>query len=314
MIDKHESNGKVFDSYGDLVRRLESLVGHGLRKVLPKGLEDDTRCLNFLKSHSSQVEDVLDLAKIYNNRIDRLPHPLQQPLMTMQTQQCPPSHLPHPDYFIDLSRPDSFQNQYISATDTVPAFSDGFSRGSSSLAYPNQSFSYSFNRGELTSGLCRTSRVDHTVGATGLGFSGIPTQTGQFCGPEDDSAYQPPPTWDWSGASDVGIAAPAPMYAAPHAPTYLEGVGILTHHHPSTQFPTPAAMAILLSPHGQSDDEPTLAGYEEIPPELTEFVVNSGSSTAVGRIARPVEPVVVDPTPEVPAREKKHACTMCHKR
>lgn len=111
----------------------------------------------------------------------------------------------------------------------------------------------------------------------------------------------------------------------------------------ATQLPTPAAMAVLLSPEGRSVREPAQTGYGIIPPSSasrssvaalghhlsgssSNITVDSDSATnATRRVAtrttRAVEPHPVVATqqgvPMIPdsiTREKKHACTMCHKR
>ncbi|KAF9527103.1 hypothetical protein CPB83DRAFT_856755 [Crepidotus variabilis] len=239
----------------------------------------------------------------------------------MQAQHFPAPRL-HLDYYDDLPHSDNISeltvNPYISAPEAAQALTSGFSRGSS-LSYPNQDFHYSFNRGELTSRLCTTSVVDHNQHATGLGFAGNRSSSRPYCGPEDSPAYQPP-SWDWPGASDIGIVAPAPIYAGGATPTYFGAKSTILHPLPpsvrsqTTRPTSPAAMAILLNPHNISGEEPTQGGYD-IPTESASLDVDYVSGTR--QIARLGEPSVAEQAlgaPEPPPREKKHGCTMCHKR
>jgi hypothetical protein len=206
-------------------------------------------------------------------------------------------------------------------------FAGGFSRGSS-FAY--QDYRCLLDRGELTSRLCPTSLVDHTttLDATGLGFAGNPPPGCAFGAPEDIPAYDPA-SWDWPTPSN-GIVAPAPVYAA-EATGYL-GVSKPSgdhqfseqpaeryhhpHHLPSAQLPTPAAMSILLNPHGRSDREHSQSGYPETHFESSPLVGRHVSAALRPFIRRegPIGTVQNQGTSEGLSREKKHACTMCYKR
>ncbi|KAJ3572083.1 hypothetical protein NP233_g3326 [Leucocoprinus birnbaumii] len=90
-------------------------------------------------------------------------------------------------------------------------------------------------------------------------------------------------------------------------------VGQSQNYHPvrspTAQLPTPAAMAVLLNPNGH--------GRSQTP---------QGTMDPVGLSAQQPTPAVIQmpssvtdanalmPVPDILSREKKHACTMCHKR
>ncbi len=238
----------------------------------------------------------------------------------MQTQYAV-VHLQHPDYYDSLqcahnsSHP--IPDPYIVAPDAAQNFTNGFSRGSS-FPYSHQDYRYLFDRGDLTSRLCPTNLVDHTFDATGLGFAGDPSSVTTFAGTEDIPVYEQAAQWDWSGSSSNGVVAPVPVYAALLDPPYLTSKpsGIPVERSPPVQLPTPAAMAVLLNPHGRSDGEQLQSGYSEALTEVSPLVANH-MSASVRPIIRPEEAAVViqsQGTSEGPPREKKHACTMCHKR
>ena len=225
------------------------------------------------------------------------------------------------------------QTQYVVADafydglvqETYPDhFMSGFSRGSS---FPYQDYRCLLDRGELTSRLCPTSLVDHpatTLDATPLGFAGNPPPGCAFGPTEDIPAYDPP-SWDWFNPSN-GIVAPAPVYAA-EATSYLAmnkppadhscPSSTERYHHPlSAQLPTPAAMAILLNPHGRSDREHSHSGYPDTHFESSPPVARHVSAALRPFVRRegPIGTVQNQGTSEGLSREKKHACTMCHKR
>lgn len=262
------------------------------------GLPKFTSC-----SHAETYE-------IYNIKGCRFAHPLSS--VTMQAQH----YAIVPDYFNDMQLPlgssSPIHDPYLIAANTAPNFENGFSRGSS-FPYPHQDYRYLLDRGELASRLCETSLVDHTLDATGLGFAGNPSSGAcAFGAPEDIPVYQSP-GWDWEGHSSSDIIAPAPVYAAPPDSAYFSGKS--SSGQPSgvqstlAQLPTPAAMAILLNPRGRSDGEPTQSGYEAPPVSV---LATSQESRPLVRPAQPA--VATQASPEALSREKKHACTMCHKR
>ncbi|KAJ3480298.1 hypothetical protein NLJ89_g12290 [Agrocybe chaxingu] len=78
-------------------------------------------------------------------------------------------------------------------------------------------------------------------------------------------------------------------------------------------------MAVLLNPHGRSegDPHPQQGAYE--PAHAGPAIVALPASASAAPAARPhaIRPGVATQahgTPDSQSREKKHACTMCHKR
>ena len=211
--------------------------------------------------------------------------------------QHPQAQYPHPHLTQDAS-----QN-----------FANGFSRGSStSFAYPHQDYRYFVDRGELASRLCPTSLVNNTsLDAAGIGFAGNPSSSSNtFVIPEDISVYN---QWNWS-QPDHPILAPAPVYPHPPAFSVKSASSVCS---PTAQLPTPAAMAVLLNPNAQLVDQQQQQQQTQAVMSTADFEIPQGSAihTARPTIIRPVEPVVaVQGVPDSPSREKKHACTMCHKR
>ena len=207
----------------------------------------------------------------------------------------PQAHYPHPHLAQDAS-----QN-----------YANGFSRGSStSFAYPHQDYRYFVDRGEFASRLCPTSLVNNTsLDAAGIGFAGNPSSSNTFVTPEDISVYN---QWNWS-QPDHPILAPAPVY--PQPPAFSVKSTSSTSSvvcSPTAQLPTPAAMAVLLNPNAQlADQRQTQVPADFEIPQGSAIDIHTARPTAI----RPVEPVVaVQGVPDSPSREKKHACTMCHKR
>ncbi|KAF8168498.1 hypothetical protein B0H34DRAFT_685784 [Crassisporium funariophilum] len=224
----------------------------------------------------------------------------------------------HPQYCHNIQSIHPPMSDPYLAQDGGLNFTNGFSRGSS-FTYPHPDYRYLLDRGELASRLCATSLVnDNALDATGMGFAGNPSSNTNFVAPEDISVYQQQQTWDWTGVSNHAIVAPAPIYPAPVAesPAYLgikssRNQGSSVVRSPAAQLPTPAAMAILLNPNARSEGELSQSGYE-IPSGST-VAVSHHTATAMRPSIHPaVEPVLA--VPDCLSREKKHACTMCHKR
>jgi len=127
--------------------------------------------------------------------------------------------------------------------------------------------------------------------------------------PEDILAYQP--SWRWNDASVHGASVPisTPMYSNPDAVK-----NSLDYQFDATtsvsQLPTPA-MAMMLSHNSQSD--------VRHPPISYQMPSSQASAQTSATAARPSRTHVDSGTglhlvPDSQSREKKHACTMCHKR
>lgn len=94
----------------------------------------------------------------------------------------------------------------------------------------------------------------------------------------------------------------------------------------ATQLPTPAALAVLLNPNSRSagaSQQASQLNLGALPPfdlapgvgSTSDIITPHRASPSVGRASRPGEPgSAVQGVPEAQSREKKHACTMCHKR
>ena len=212
--------------------------------------------------------------------------------MQAYTADYPQHHLPHHPHHQPYFTQDGSQN-----------FANGFSRGSS-FAYPHQDYRYFVDRGELASRLCSSGLVDtNSLDATGIGFAGNLSSGNTFVVPEDISV------WDWSQQQQTVAVAPAPVavYPQPPASAFKSSTVVCS---PTAQLPTPAAMAVLLNPNAQLDGGGDQQQQQQ--QQQTDYEIPQGH---MARAVRPVEPVVaVQGVPDSPSREKKHACTMCHKR
>jgi len=201
-----------------------------------------------------------------------------------------------------------------------PYYSDG-----SSQLYPEcfprpYSTDYRYHvveRGELDSRLCPSGLLDSTLHATGIGFSGNQPSTSSYVPPEHMSYYPPlHSSWDHWEDSDTGpqqIVAPAPVYP----PAFSESAASRSHQEECVyggQLPTPAAMAAFLAPSGRSEREPTQPSFE-LPPGPSVAISRQPPASASRSGLNSVEPATtVQPAADGQAREKRHACTMCHKR
>ena len=234
---------------------------------------------------------------------------------------CPVMMQMYPDYH-HHHHPQAQYPHHPQLTDTTSM--NGFSRGSStSFSYGHQEYRYFVDRGgggELgtsssssSSRLCPTSLVDNNnaLDAAGIGFAGnndASSGSNPFVIPEDISVYSTSSNqWNWTQPDPPPpILAPAPLYP----PFSLKSPPPPLVCSPTAQLPTPAAMAVLLNPNAQHTD------FDEIPQGSAAAIHTTTTITARPNVIRPVEPVVlaVQSVPDSPSREKKHACTMCHKR
>lgn len=214
----------------------------------------------------------------------------------------------------------AFPNQY--GTIGGGGFIGDFSRGSP-FAYPHPEYAYFPDRGGPSTTIPSTSLAVSSLDATGLGFTGNPSGTDLFLQPEDIAEYAQE-SWQWTGQPCHGLAplaAPAHIAHAHPEPDFFEvnkSEGSLVESgvcSPTAQLPTPAAMAVLLN-HKARPERRHEEGSSSIavapPPPLP--VVDTTPH------AHQNETVAVSPARPVPdrsdilSREKKHACTMCHKR
>ena len=193
----------------------------------------------------------------------------------------------------------------------------GFSRGS-----PQTYLYYDYfpDRGDL-SRLFEYSSSPSTSDecATGAPFSGI------SCAPsghdllqaEGISGYHPQQRWQWPTASESfhGEVTLSPSTHKPDLSTVKSSVNhtdaSITIVSPAAQLPTPASMAILLNPNVRRERQP----QQDPLPQPPSRPPNAQLSPAIPptRQSLGVEPEQTDAV-ESASREKKHGCTMCHKR
>ena len=208
---------------------------------------------------------------------------------------------------------------------------DGFSRGSS-LVYPHQGPCRYFpdTRGQdpaavaASSGLVGSSATGQTVTGGPVAVSGS-SEFFQVPDPEGIPDYQYE-QWHWHSTSESlhGVSVPAgPVSSSSRniAPSFAMNKSTLDESafgsavlQPAAQLPTPASMAILLN-HNNSRSEPRVPQTQQQSASGVGRAVDASLST---RSAQPaVHPDVMLAQASLdgtPLREKKHGCTMCHKR
>lgn len=220
----------------------------------------------------------------------------------MQTQQYSAS-FHQPFYHSPL-------DTYHSTPDRVFATDDScFLRGSS-LSFPYQDYRYFSDRGDPP----RQSSSSLAVGATGMAITGETTNGSRGFRTEGIAGCHEQQQWYWPSAADSfhGVAQMPPAPCAPEARVStvkrpMEYTTIVVS--PAAQLPTPASMAVLLNPHVRSEQHSAQDPFPQ-PQQVLE-----------GPLPVPVrhEPVVAEvaapqSSSDSHSREKKHGCTMCHKR
>ncbi|KAF8060820.1 hypothetical protein FPV67DRAFT_308509 [Lyophyllum atratum] len=207
----------------------------------------------------------------------------------------------------------------------------GFSRGSS-LSYPHQEYRH-FDRGgdqarlpESSSSLSSTSLC-----ATGMGITGNPVLSNDFFQPEGIADFpQEQQQWRWTPASEPVHGLPiAPVPRAPPAQMLQHGYSTIKSSRinyaneapvvlsPAAQLPTPASMAVLLHPNSHPERNPPQIPYQSPPvnPHNAQIQTPPAIQPDPVRQVHPVEPETLVAYPvDILSREKKHGCTMCHKR
>jgi hypothetical protein len=219
----------------------------------------------------------------------------------MQSQQY---NMPPPSGYYNTQ--DSYptpQDQHIASN--AGDFTS-FSRGSS-LVYP-QDYQYFSDRGtpsRHSANFPDTHSIDTTMSRyAGNSSPGVDMSYR----PEDVLAYQQ--SWRWNDASvhDPSVPISTPMYS-----TNADAVKNSLDYQfdataTATQLPTPA-MAIMLSHNSQSDVRHQMVSYQ-----IPSSQVSAQTSAAATRPGRIDSGAVHHIVPDSQSREKKHACTMCHKR
>ncbi|KAM6497752.1 hypothetical protein JOM56_005700 [Amanita muscaria] len=220
----------------------------------------------------------------------------------MQAQQY--SMPPHSGYY------NVAQNTYPTVPEQYTASNVGdftsFSRGSS-LVYP-QDYQYFSHRGLSTrhssSNFIDTQSIDATVS----GLAGNSTDMNYR--PEDMMAYQP--SWRWTDSSipEASVPMVPSIYSGAERAKSSLDYAFVTTPTTATSLPTPAAMADMMNRSLQLD-----VGHQQVSFQMPSSQSAAQASATVARASR-TEPggQRLHSVPDTQSREKKHACSMCHKR
>ncbi|KAG6854197.1 hypothetical protein C0991_009510 [Blastosporella zonata] len=245
----------------------------------------------------------------------------------MQTQYYSPPFdhqgVYHPSSYFGQTAPTNF------ASPTGLDLSS-FSRGSS-LSCPHQEYRHPTYRGdpvelaEATSSLSSTSMC-----ATGLGFSGhsvLPNDCFQAEAIPDFPLQQ---QWQWTATSSSEPLHGLSRGNVPHTPQmqhaqyefpqikrsavdYVVQPSVVLS--PAAQRPTPASMAILLNQTSRSDMNSPQAIFHRPSENSRSTQTQPLPTPELVPVPQPLEPEAPATHPDdMLARERKHACTMCHKR
>ncbi|KAF9466918.1 hypothetical protein BDZ94DRAFT_1250088 [Collybia nuda] len=228
----------------------------------------------------------------------------------MQVQQySAPSHQPF--YYNPLDVYRTAPDQYF-ATDEL--HDSRFSRGSS-LSFPHQDYRYFSDRGHPPRQLQSHSSLAGTgLGATGMAITGGTANSSRDFRTEGIAGCHEQHQWYWPSpsASFHGVAQmpPTPCPPAVQVSTVkrpMEYTPVVLS--PAAQLPTPASMAVLLNPYVRSEQQPSQEPFPQPQqPQRAPLPVPVRHVPLVADIAVPQS------SSDNHSREKKHGCTMCHKR
>ncbi|KAG6817287.1 hypothetical protein H0H87_010629 [Tephrocybe sp. NHM501043] len=246
----------------------------------------------------------------------------------MQTQCYPHPFHPQGPYHSQASYlGQTPSNNFVSPTGLDLS---GFSRGSS-LSYPHQEYQHPTDRGgpawlaEPSSSLSSNSLCATRLGFSEHSYSVSPNDCIQA---EEITEVTLQQHWQWmSGPEPLhGL----PLAAVPRAPPVqhaqhvfpqikrnpvdfvIEPSAVLS---PAAQRPTPASMAILLNQTLHSDANSPQASFHQ--PSESSCSVQAPPIPAphLSPVSQTLElEVPATPSDDLLSRERKHACTMCHKR
>lgn len=253
----------------------------------------------------------------------------------MQAQDYAAPFRHHPDLYhsIDagpLLGTDMYQlvpdpPQYF-APDRLTLNHHGFSRGSS-LIYSHQEPCRYFpdTRGQdaataaASSGLVGSSVTGQTIAGETVAISGN-SDFFREPDPEGIPDYQYEQQWQWHATSESlhGVVTPAvqvtssssniaPAFATNKSTldTSVFGPAVL---QPAAQLPTPASMAILLNHNNSRSDMRAPQAQQSA------IEIGSGIDASAQTAVHPDIMLAQASAENTPSREKKHGCTMCHKR
>jgi hypothetical protein len=257
----------------------------------------------------------------------------------MQAQDYAVPFRHHPDFYhgIDTSPllasgmyqtvPDPYQYY---APDRLTLNHTGFSRGSS-LVYPHQDPCRYFPdaRGPdsvttaASSSLAGSSATGQTIAGGAVAVSGS-SDCFQLPDPEGIPDYHYEQQWQWHATSESlhGVAVPAglvssssrniaPAFATNKSTLDVSGFGSAVLQ-PAAQLPTPASMAVLLNHNISRSEMRAPQGQQQSASEVRRAV---GATTRSAQPAGDQDAILAQASLDsTPSREKKHGCTMCHKR
>ncbi|KAG6910617.1 hypothetical protein DXG01_009126 [Tephrocybe rancida] len=304
--DQFESVAHVLQDFS-LVSTRKKIKGHG--RTPDKAMA----------YHQHEAEHEVDDAP--SRRVGPLTRFPKSPVM--QTQ-----YYPHPFHHQSVySAQSSYLGQSASSNLVSPTGLDlsSFSRGSS-LSCPHQEYRHSNDRGGPV-GLAEpmSSLSSISLCATGLGFSGHSVSTNNSFQAEAIAEFPSQEQWQWAPSSEPlhGL----PLAPVPHAPQLqhaehefaqikrstadypIEPSVVLS---PAAQRPTPASMAILLNQTSRSEmDSPQISFHR---PSGNAQAQTVPAPQFVPVPQPPLEPDATTQADDLLSRERKHACTMCHKR
>ncbi|KIK62414.1 hypothetical protein GYMLUDRAFT_498211 [Collybiopsis luxurians FD-317 M1] len=193
---------------------------------------------------------------------------------------------------------------YSAPTDHYPVVSachtesSGFSDGSPTTGYPDHEYPYFFDRrGTSINALSSPSvlpAMNHN--ATGLSETGDLSVALANVYAEDTLAYHQ----SWNLPSSHGHARLAESTALGSDFSFKNASYSGPALSPTPKLPTPSEMAILMRPNSRQSPS-------ELPPKLPPVPLHAVGTDLVSTLPPPEEELTL-------ARERKHACSMCHKR
>ncbi|KAK2459788.1 hypothetical protein APHAL10511_008220 [Amanita phalloides] len=213
---------------------------------------------------------------------------------------------PHPGYY------NATQNSYPTSQDQFTASNVGdfasFSRGSS-LVYPD--YQYFSDRGAPSRH--STNFADsHSTDAAVSGFTENSSPgVDMSYRPEDILAYQQ--SWQWSDTTmhDTSVPIPGPMYSSADIVKNPVDYSFMDVSTPIAHLPTPAMAITGMHSHSSQVD---VRNHSQMSYQESSSQISTQTPATVVRTSRTESGPGIYAVPDSQLREKKHACTMCHKR
>ncbi|KAK7019733.1 hypothetical protein VNI00_017973 [Paramarasmius palmivorus] len=209
---------------------------------------------------------------------------------------------PSPTYY-DHPASHSYHGPDAGGTNTI----HGFSEGSPSSFYQDHEYPYFVDSGEISTSIPPPIPPTQQQHATGMTHPGNLARPYSDLYPEDVSPYQRL----WPSTSAHGFD-PAPLADPLGTGSSFGGVKSTPSSisqqepcipSPTPTLPTPSEMAIILGPNGGSGRE--ASRMPSAPPPLTMVHEINGAAR---------QQMMAGDDEAAFTRERKHACTMCHKR